>query len=86
MESVTGAGSGIGAALARRFATEGGRVVVNDIDAAAAATVATSCGAIAVPGDAHAWRTQRITASKPDHRDAAEAHDQPGAGDPGTGG
>ena len=35
-----GAGSGIGAALARRFAAEGARVVVNDIDAAAAAAVA----------------------------------------------
>jgi len=49
---VTGAGSGIGAALARRFAAEGARVVVNDIDAAAASAVAASCGAIAAPGDA----------------------------------
>jgi NAD(P)-dependent dehydrogenase (short-subunit alcohol dehydrogenase family) len=49
---VTGAGSGIGAALARRFAAEGARVVVNDIDAAAASAVAASCGATAVPGDA----------------------------------
>lgn len=49
---VTGAGSGIGAALARRFAAEGARVVVNDIDAAAAQAVAASCGATAAPADA----------------------------------
>ena len=51
---VTGAGSGIGAALAARFTAEGARVVVNDIDAQAAARVAASCGAAAVPGDAAA--------------------------------
>jgi NAD(P)-dependent dehydrogenase (short-subunit alcohol dehydrogenase family) len=51
---VTGAGSGIGAALAARFAAEGARVVVNDIDAGAAARVAAGCGALAVPGDAAA--------------------------------
>ena len=51
---VTGAGSGIGAALAARFAAEGARVVVNDIDAQAAARVAASCGATAIAGDAAA--------------------------------
>ncbi|HEY7014247.1 MAG TPA: SDR family oxidoreductase [Streptosporangiaceae bacterium] len=49
---VTGGGGGIGAALTRRFAAEGARVVVNDIDADAAAAVAASCGAVPVPGDA----------------------------------
>ncbi|MEV7342452.1 SDR family oxidoreductase [Streptomyces sp. NPDC093544] len=49
---VTGAGGGIGAALARRFAAEGARVVVNDLDAAKAKKVADEIGGIAVPGDA----------------------------------
>ncbi|ARP73972.1 NAD(P)-dependent oxidoreductase [Streptomyces pluripotens] len=49
---VTGAGGGIGAALARRFAGEGARVVVNDLDAGKAKAVAEEIGGIAVPGDA----------------------------------
>ncbi|MET8755506.1 SDR family oxidoreductase [Streptomyces sp. NPDC004667] len=51
---VTGAGGGIGAALARRFAAEGATVVVNDLDPAKAASVAQGIGprAVAVPGDA----------------------------------
>ncbi|MFH8491677.1 SDR family oxidoreductase [Streptomyces longisporoflavus] len=49
---VTGAGGGIGAALARRFAAAGARVVVNDLDAVKAKAVADEIGAIAVPGDA----------------------------------
>jgi NAD(P)-dependent dehydrogenase (short-subunit alcohol dehydrogenase family) len=55
---VTGGGSGIGAAVARRLAAEGARVVVADIVADAAATVAEEIGGRAVTldvGDADAW-------------------------------
>ncbi|NDZ79738.1 SDR family oxidoreductase [Streptomyces sp. SID10853] len=51
---VTGAGGGIGAALARRFAAEGARVVVNDLDGSKAEAVAAEIGATALPGDASA--------------------------------
>lgn len=49
---VTGAGSGIGAALAGRFAERGATVVVNDLDAEAARSVAERVGGTALPGDA----------------------------------
>ncbi|MFE7414771.1 SDR family oxidoreductase [Streptomyces laurentii] len=49
---VTGAAGGIGAALARRFAAEGARVVVNDLDPERTRAVADEIGALAVPGDA----------------------------------
>jgi NAD(P)-dependent dehydrogenase (short-subunit alcohol dehydrogenase family) len=49
---VTGAGHGIGRAIAIRMAAGGARVVVNDLDADAAVAVAAEIEGYAVPGDA----------------------------------
>lgn len=49
---VTGAGRGIGRAIAARMSDGGARVVVNDLDADAARAVAEEIGGHAVPGDA----------------------------------
>nr|CTQ92265.1 putative oxidoreductase [Kibdelosporangium sp. MJ126-NF4] len=48
---ITGAGQGIGAALARRFAADGARLVLADVDSSVE-TVAAELGATAVVGDA----------------------------------
>lgn len=48
---VTGAGSGFGAGIARRFAAEGARVMVADINEGAAETVAAEIGGIACAVD-----------------------------------
>lgn len=44
---VTGAGSGFGAGIARRFAAEGARVIVADINGDAAAAIAAEIGGVA---------------------------------------
>ncbi len=49
---ITGAGGGIGAALAQAFADEGARVVVSDRDAAAGEAVARRVGGVAIAADA----------------------------------
>jgi len=48
---VTGGANGIGEALCRRFAAEGAKVVVSDIDGARTKAVATEIGALGVKAD-----------------------------------
>jgi NAD(P)-dependent dehydrogenase (short-subunit alcohol dehydrogenase family) len=49
---ITGAGSGIGQALAYAFSNAGARVIVNDLNVSACHAVAEEIGAISCPGDA----------------------------------
>src|SRR5438034_8774600 len=57
---VTGAGSGYGAGIARRFAAEGARVAVIDINAEAASAVANS---LAGGGDVIDRKSTRLNSS-----------------------
>jgi NAD(P)-dependent dehydrogenase (short-subunit alcohol dehydrogenase family) len=59
---ITGSGGGIGAACARRFATEGAKVVVTDIDADGVKRVADSIGTVGLAGDITAEDTVRTVA------------------------
>lgn len=61
---VTGGGSGIGEATARRFAAEGARVVVADLDGDRAAAVADAVGGLAIAVDiAEPERVEAMVAS-----------------------
>lgn len=68
---VTGGGHGIGAALARRLARDGARVVVNDLDADAARALAYEVGGHAIPGDA-AHETADLVAMSRTHLGAID--------------
>ena len=54
---ITGGGSGIGRAMARRFAAKGAGVVVADVDGDAAEAVAADIGGMAVRTDVNARPT-----------------------------
>ncbi len=60
---ITGSGGGIGAACARRFTTEGAKVVVTDIDPAGVERVSDSIGTVGLAGDITAEDTVRAVAN-----------------------
>jgi NAD(P)-dependent dehydrogenase (short-subunit alcohol dehydrogenase family) len=59
---VTGSGNGIGEAIAKRFAAEGARVVVTDIEAGAVARVAEEIGTVGLAADITAAGSVRAVA------------------------
>ena len=67
---VTGAGHGIGRALASRLVAEGARVVVNDLDEDACRAVAEELGATAAPGDCSSDEGVRALSQPPPRRSA----------------
>src|SRR4051794_31202784 len=72
---VTGAGAGIGRAIARRLAAEGAVVVVNDLSAAACDAVVAELGgaALATPGDvSDARATEAVVARVASERGALD--------------
>jgi 3-oxoacyl-[acyl-carrier protein] reductase len=70
---VSGGGSGFGAGIVRRFASEGARVAIVDINAAPARTLADELGAVAIIAD--------VSRNADVARLAAEARDALGAVD-----
>jgi NAD(P)-dependent dehydrogenase (short-subunit alcohol dehydrogenase family) len=70
---ITGGGSGIGAALARRFAGLGARVVVNDLNAVGVQAVADEIGGLAIVGDAASTEgANALVAAARDHLGAID--------------
>ena len=84
---VTGAGSGFGAGIAKRFAQEGAKVVVNDINSAGGEKVAAEIGggkAVFAKGDVTRgadWASLRrqgaVGLRAPRHRDQQRRLDSP---------
>ncbi len=65
---VTGGANGIGAAMARRFANEGARVVVADLDETQLMVVAAQTGGLGVPTDVrHEHQVAALVAAAEDH-------------------